>query len=54
MPAVAPAESVALEELDHAAITYLVDGRTEGLRLTSCPAFMRDWMDRERGSGRLA
>ena len=39
-----------LEELDHTAITYLVDGENRRFGVISCPAFVREWMDRERGS----
>ena len=39
-----------LEELDHTAITYLVDGENRRFGVILCPAFVREWMDRERGS----
>jgi hypothetical protein len=39
-----------LEELDHTAINYLVDGENRRFGVISCPPFVRDWMNRERGS----
>jgi hypothetical protein len=39
-----------LEELDHTAITYLVDGENRRFGVIACPPFVRDWMNRERGS----
>lgn len=38
-----------LEEVDRPALLYLMRGEGQGLGLASCPKFIRDWMDRERG-----
>jgi hypothetical protein len=37
-----------LDELDRAALFYLIDGENSRFGLISCPAFIRDWMDHER------
>jgi hypothetical protein len=37
-----------LEELDRAALFYLIDGENQQFGLISCPTFIRDWMDHER------
>ena len=37
-----------LEELDRAALFYLMDGESRHFGIISCPNFIRDWMDRER------
>ena len=37
-----------LEELDRAALSYLIDGESRHFGIISCPNFIRDWMDRER------
>jgi len=39
-----------LEELDHEALSYLLDGENREFGLISCPNFIRDWMERERHS----
>ena len=37
-----------LEELDRAALSYLIDGEGQQFAIISCPTFIRDWMDHER------
>ena len=37
-----------LEELDRAALFYLIDGEDSRFDLISCPDFIREWMNRER------
>lgn len=37
-----------LEELDRAALFYLIDGENQQFEIISCPIFIRDWMDHER------
>ena len=37
-----------LEELDRAALFYLVDGENRNFGIVSRPNFIREWMDRER------
>lgn len=37
-----------LEELDRAALFYLIDGENQQFEIISCPIFIRDWMDQER------
>jgi hypothetical protein len=37
-----------LEELDRAALCYLIDGENRTFGLDQCPSFIRDWMERER------
>ncbi|HEV3510383.1 MAG TPA: hypothetical protein VGS05_01680 [Candidatus Sulfotelmatobacter sp.] len=37
-----------LEELDRAALFYLMDGQNFRFGLTSCPGFIREWMDHEK------
>ena len=37
-----------LEELDRAALSYLMDGEDREFGIISCPNFIREWMDRER------
>jgi hypothetical protein len=37
-----------LEELDHAALCYLIDGENRHFGIVQCPAFIRDWMERGR------
>ncbi len=37
-----------LEELDQAALFYLVDGENRDFSIVSCPGFIRDWIDHER------
>ena len=38
-----------LEELDRAALSYLVDGENRSFGIVSCPGFIRNQMERERG-----
>ena len=40
-----------LEELDRAALFYLVDGENRNFGIVSRPNFIREWMDRERRRG---
>ena len=37
-----------LEELDLAALFYLVDGENRDFGIVFCPNFIREWMDREK------
>ena len=37
-----------LEELDRAALSYLIDGENCRFALISCPSFIREWMDQEK------
>ena len=37
-----------LDEVDRTALLYLMDGEDRRFAITSCPQFIRDWMDRER------
>jgi hypothetical protein len=37
-----------LDELDRAALLYLVNGENRAFGILSCPRFIRDWMDHER------
>jgi len=37
-----------LDELDLAALFYLINGENREFGIISCPRFIRDWMDRER------
>jgi hypothetical protein len=37
-----------LEELDRAALFYLIDGENCDFSIVSCPGFIRDWMEHER------
>lgn len=37
-----------LEELDRAALFYLIDGENCSFGLISCPNFIREWMDHEK------
>jgi hypothetical protein len=37
-----------LDELDRAALLYLVNGENREFGIISCPRFVRDWMDQER------
>ena len=39
-----------LEELDVAAFTYLSEGEDRDFGIVSCPSFVREWIDRERGA----
>jgi len=36
-----------LEELDRAALSYLIDGENQQFGIISCPTFIRDCMDHE-------
>jgi len=37
-----------LEELDRAALFYLIDGENRCFGIISCPSFVRAWMDHEK------
>lgn len=37
-----------LEELDRAALLYLIDGENHRFGIISCPSFIREWMEHER------
>jgi hypothetical protein len=37
-----------LEELDRAALFYLVDGEDRDFSIVLCPRFVRDWIEHER------
>jgi hypothetical protein len=37
-----------LEELDRAALGYLIAGENRDFGLDQCPRFIRDWMEHER------
>jgi len=39
-----------LEETDRAALNYLMTGENRDFAISSCPNFIREWMDRERGA----
>ena len=43
-----------LEELDRAALFYLVDGENRDFAIVACPNFIREWMDHERGNSAAA
>jgi len=36
-----------LEELDRAALFYLINGENRDFGIVSCPSFIREWMDYE-------
>ena len=38
-----------LEELDRAALSYLVDGENRDFQIASCPNFVREWINHENG-----
>jgi hypothetical protein len=38
-----------LEELDRAALLYLVNGEDRYFSIAACPTFIREWMDHEGG-----
>jgi hypothetical protein len=38
-----------LEELDREAVQYLIDGEDQRFGIISCPNFVREWMDHEKG-----
>jgi hypothetical protein len=37
-----------MEELDRAALFYLIDGENCRFALISCPSFIREWMNQEK------
>lgn len=37
-----------LEELDRAALFFLINGENREFGLISCPSFIREWMEHER------
>ncbi len=37
-----------LQELDRAAVSYLVEGESRRFGIISCPNYIREWMDHER------
>jgi len=37
-----------LEELDRAALFYLIHGENHDFDIVSCPGFIRDWIEHER------
>lgn len=37
-----------LEELDRAALFYLINGENGDFGIVACPSFIREWMDYER------
>lgn len=37
-----------LEEIDRAALLYLMDGENQRFGIVSCPDFIRDWIRHER------
>lgn len=39
-----------LEELDRAAVCYLLEGEGRRFDLASCPAFVREWMEQEKAN----
>jgi hypothetical protein len=39
-----------LEELDHAALSYLVEGEGRHFGILACPNFVREWMQHEKQS----
>lgn len=38
-----------LEQLDRAALLYLMRGDNRAFRMVSCPNFIREWIEHERG-----
>ncbi|MGA2743879.1 MAG: hypothetical protein ABSE44_04205 [Candidatus Sulfotelmatobacter sp.] len=38
-----------LEELDRAALFYLIDGEDHDFSIVLCPRFVQDWMEHEKG-----
>lgn len=38
----------AVEELDRAALFYLIRGEDYAFRIVSCPSFIREWMEHEK------
>jgi len=43
-----------LEELDRSALRYLIDGEDRNFGITSCPNFVRNSMEEERGGATAA
>ncbi len=43
-----------LEELDRAALFYLIDGGDRDFSIVFCPRFIRDWMEHEHERERAA
>ena len=43
-----------LEEIDRAALLYLVDGENRAFGLNECPKFVREWIEHERHSASAA
>ena len=39
-----------IELVDRDAVTFLAVSESSGIELTRCPAFIREWIARERGS----
>jgi hypothetical protein len=39
-----------IELVDRDAVKFLAVGESNGIELTHCPAFIREWITRERGS----
>jgi hypothetical protein len=37
-----------LEELDRAALLFLIRGEDQQFRIVSCPGFVREWMEHEK------
>ena len=37
-----------LEELDRAALLYLIRGEDQAFRIVGCPGFVREWMEHEK------
>jgi hypothetical protein len=42
-----------LEELDRDAVYFLIDGDNRRFAIVSCPNFIREWMEHERGQAVL-
>ena len=43
-----------LEEMDRAALFYLIDGEHRDFAIAACPNFIREWIDHERDSAAAA
>ena len=43
-----------LEELDRAALLYLVNGEGRDFEIVECPQFVRAWIERERAGAEAA
>jgi len=39
-----------LEEVDHTALSYLVEGENHQFGIVSCPVFIRDWINHGKNS----